>query len=86
MILLAPDLMGAADVPPIAGRSPSYLVRRLWDMKQGTRNGDLAELMKPALAKLTGDLLPLPRTFPLACRLARPRGPAIYIQRRTDSW
>ncbi|HEY2377891.1 MAG TPA: hypothetical protein VGH98_18100 [Gemmatimonadaceae bacterium] len=24
-----PDLMGAADVPPIAGRSPSYLVRQL---------------------------------------------------------
>ena len=28
-----------ADVPPIAGRSPSYIVRQLWDIQQGTRNG-----------------------------------------------
>lgn len=33
-----PDLMGVADIPPIAGRSPSYLVRQLWDIQQGTRN------------------------------------------------
>jgi len=50
-----PDLLGAADVPPIAGRSPSYLVRQLWDMKQGTRDGDLAQLMKPVVASLTGE-------------------------------
>jgi cytochrome c553 len=50
-----PELMGAADVPPIAGRSPSYIVRQLWDMKQGSRNGDLAQLMKPVLANLTND-------------------------------
>ena len=50
-----PDLMGAADVPPIAGRSPSYLVRQMWDMKQGTRNGDLAQLMKPVLVNLTDE-------------------------------
>jgi cytochrome c553 len=50
-----PDLTGAADVPPIAGRSPSYLVRQLWDMKQGTRHGDLAQLMKPVVANLSGD-------------------------------
>ena len=47
------DLMGVADVPPIAGRSPSYLVRQMWDMQQGTRNGASAQLMKLVVANLT---------------------------------
>ena len=47
------DLMGVADVPPIAGRSPSYIVRQMWDMQQGTRNGDAAQLMKLVVANLT---------------------------------
>ena len=47
------DLMGVADVPPIAGRSPSYIVRQLWDMQQGTRNGGSAQLMKLVVANLT---------------------------------
>ena len=49
------DLMGVADVPPIAGRSPSYMVRQLWDMQQGTRNGPSAQLMKLVVANLNGD-------------------------------
>jgi cytochrome c553 len=49
------DLMGVADVPPIAGRSPSYMVRQLWDMQQGTRNGASAQLMKIVVANLTED-------------------------------
>jgi cytochrome c553 len=49
------DLMGVADVPPIAGRSPSYMVRQLWDMQQGTRNGASAQLMKLVVANLTED-------------------------------
>jgi cytochrome c553 len=49
------DLMGVADVPPIAGRSPSYLVRQLWDIQQGTRNGAAVQLMKQAIANLTED-------------------------------
>jgi len=36
------NLGGVADVPPIAGRSPSYIVRQMWDMQQGTRNGSQA--------------------------------------------
>jgi cytochrome c553 len=48
-----PDLMGLANVPGIAGRSPSYMMRQLWDMKQGTRNGVAAALMKPTIANLT---------------------------------
>ena len=47
------DLMGVADVPPIAGRSPSYMVRQIWDMQQGTRNGASAQLMKLVIANLT---------------------------------
>ena len=49
------DLMGLADIPRIAGRSPSYLVRQLWDIRQGTRTGIAAQAMKPVLANLTGD-------------------------------
>jgi cytochrome c553 len=44
-----------ADVPPIAGRSPSYIVRQLWDIQQGTRNGGQAQLMKLVVANLTQD-------------------------------
>jgi cytochrome c553 len=47
------DLMGVADVPSIAGRSPSYLVRQIWDIQQGTRNGTSAGLMKVVVANLT---------------------------------
>ena len=49
------DLMGVADVPPIAGRSPSYLVRQIWDIQQGTRNGAAVQLMKQAIVNLNGE-------------------------------
>lgn len=49
------DLMGVADVPPIAGRSPSYIVRQLFDMQRKTRNGASAQLMKLVIANLTSD-------------------------------
>ena len=48
-----PDLMGVADIPPIAGRSPSYMVRQMWDMQQGTRISEPAKLMKLVLDNLT---------------------------------
>jgi len=51
----APDLMGIGDVPPIAGRSPSYMARQLFDIQQGTRKGPGVELMKLVVAKLTPD-------------------------------
>jgi len=47
------ELMGAGSVPGIAGRSPSYMMRQLWDMKKGTRNGPQAALMKPIIEDLT---------------------------------
>ena len=49
------DLLGLGPVPGIAGRSPSYLARQLYDMQQGDRHGIWTELMKPVVAKLTAD-------------------------------
>ena len=50
-----PDLMGMGPVPGIAGRSPSYLTRQLYDMQAGARNGEWTQLMKPVVAKLTNE-------------------------------
>ena len=49
------DLEGLGPVPGIAGRSPSYLVRQLYDMQAGNRHGQWTELMKPVVEKLTSD-------------------------------
>ena len=50
-----PDLKGLGPVPGIAGRSPSYLVRQLYDIQQGTRKGTWSPLMKPVADSLTQD-------------------------------
>lgn len=50
-----PDLKGMLNIPAIAGRSPSYLVRQMVDMKTGHRVGQGTELMKPVLANLNDD-------------------------------
>ena len=42
-----------ADAPAIAGRSPSYLARQLFDFQQGARHGEMAAAMQPVTAKLT---------------------------------
>jgi cytochrome c553 len=47
------DLRGIGAVPGIAGRSPSYLMRQLYDMKNGFRAGKGSEPMKPVLVKLS---------------------------------
>lgn len=44
-----PDLKGMGPVPGIAGRSPSYLVRQMYDIQQGTRRGEWDALMKPVV-------------------------------------
>ncbi len=50
------DLRGLGDaVPPIAGRSPTYMARQLYDFKTGARNGANAALMKRTVAKLTDE-------------------------------
>jgi cytochrome c553 len=47
------DLQGLGPVPGIAGRSPSYVVRQLFDMQRGSRSGLWSELMKPVVSKLS---------------------------------
>ena len=49
------DLKGLGPVPGIAGRSPSYTVRQLYDMKAGVRKGPWSELMKKVVADLSHD-------------------------------
>jgi len=49
------DLKGLGPVPGIAGRSPSYLMRQLVDIQQGSRNGEWTNLMKPVVSRLTSD-------------------------------
>jgi cytochrome c553 len=49
------DLQGLGPVPGIAGRSPSYLVRQMYDMQAGARHGEWADLMTPVVATLTND-------------------------------
>ena len=54
------DLRGAGAVPGIAGRSPSYVVRQLFDLAHGTRAGAGAGLMKAVVARLTvDDMIPV---------------------------
>jgi cytochrome c553 len=49
-----PELKGLGDFPRLAGRSPSYLMRELYDFKSGTRIGATG-LMKVEVANLTED-------------------------------
>jgi cytochrome c553 len=46
-------LKGLGNVPFLAGRSPAYIVRQLYDFKAGNRHGEWSPLMKEAVAKLT---------------------------------
>lgn len=49
------DLKGLGDIPPLAGRSPSYTVRQLYDFQSDARAGLLSAQMKETVAKLTVD-------------------------------
>jgi cytochrome c553 len=48
-----PDLTGLGPIPGIAGRSPSYIVRQLYDFKHGTRTGPWSPLMTGVVANLS---------------------------------
>jgi len=50
-----PDLKGLDPVPGIAGRSPSYFVRQLYDFQQHARAGNGGVLMAPVVEKLSHD-------------------------------
>lgn len=47
------DLKGLGPVPGLAGHSPSYIVRQMYDIQQGTRKGNWTELMKTAVSGLS---------------------------------
>jgi cytochrome c553 len=47
------QLKGLGPVPALAGRSPSYIVRQLYDIQHGVRNGQWTELMKSVVAGLS---------------------------------
>jgi len=66
------NLQGLGPVPGIAGRSPSYLGRQLYDMQQGSRNGVWSALMKPVVVNLTNDDI-----VAIVAYLASRGGPAV---------
>jgi cytochrome c553 len=49
------DLKGTGLIPPIIGRSPSFIVRQLFDIQAGNQTGESSALMKPTVEKLTLD-------------------------------
>ena len=49
------QLEGLGLVPPLRGRSPSYLARQLFDFQQGTRRGVWSPLMQAVVESLSGD-------------------------------
>jgi cytochrome c553 len=48
-----PELRGSGDVPPIVGRSATYIFRQLNDIQSGARNGVGIAFMRPVVANLT---------------------------------
>ena len=48
-----PDLKGVGPIPGIAGRSPTYIVRQLYDFNHGARAGSGSAFMKPTVEKLS---------------------------------
>ena len=49
------DLKGAGAIPGIAGRSPTYMVRQLYQFKHGVRTGLNGAQMKPVAENLSED-------------------------------
>jgi cytochrome c553 len=49
------DLNGSGDVPALAGRSPSGIVRQLYDIQHGTRTGAAVDPMRPEVAAMTDE-------------------------------
>lgn len=50
-----PGLRGQGKIPALAGRSPSYIVRQLYDIQTGARTGAAVHVMKPVVIKMTID-------------------------------
>ena len=49
------DLRGLGPIPGIAGRSPSYLVRQIYNMKLGTRAGVGSKMMAGVVSELKAE-------------------------------
>jgi cytochrome c553 len=49
------DLKGLGPLPSIAGRSPSYMFRQLYDFKHAARAGEWSPLMAPVVGNLEQD-------------------------------
>jgi cytochrome c553 len=50
-----PDLRGLGNIPGIAGKSPTWLARQMYDIQAGTRKGPGSALMKAAVEKLRNE-------------------------------
>ncbi len=48
-----PGLRGAGRIPPLAGRSPSYIARQIYDIQQSARRGLMTGMMKRVVAQLS---------------------------------
>ncbi len=49
------DYRGTDDVPGLAGRSPTFLVRQLYDFQTGARGGEHAALMAQVVKSMRSD-------------------------------
>jgi cytochrome c553 len=49
------ELKGVGPIPPIAGRSPTYIVRQLYEFQHSGRTGSASALMKQTVEKLSQD-------------------------------
>lgn len=49
------SLNGLGDIPALAGRPPSYLVRQLWNYRSGERRGEMAAPMRAVASALHVD-------------------------------
>jgi cytochrome c553 len=47
------SLQGTSEAPRLAGRSPTYLARQLFDIRAGARRGPSVALMQPVTARLS---------------------------------
>jgi len=47
------DLRGLGPIPALAGRSPTYMARQLYDLREGRRDGAWSDLMDAAVANLS---------------------------------
>ena len=50
---ISANLKGTDKIPPIAGRSPTYLLRQMLAFRNGTRANEAAQQMTPVVEKLT---------------------------------